>query len=106
MDADKRPVEVFWWEELAVGKTGPCSTLVGRVMLSKSLIQFLLMSRTVFSLCSLTLGQTMLRVMVTSFKRTYASKRQFPRLLYSVPLTLWQATVDPLLHQSLLDTDR
>ena len=40
MDEDKRPVEVFWWEELAVGKTGPCSTLVGRVMLSTSLIQF------------------------------------------------------------------
>ena len=78
--------------------------LMSRVMLSKSLIQFLLMSRTVFSLCSLTLGQTMLRVMVTSFKRTYASKRQFPRLLYSVPLTPQPATLNPCLHRNLRDT--
>ena len=33
-------------------------------------------------------------VMVTSFKRTYVSIPQLPGLLYSVPLTLQQATVD------------
>ena len=31
---------------------------------------------------------------------------QLPELLYSVPLTLWQATVGPHVHQSLLDTHR
>ena len=64
------------------------------------------MGMTVFSLCSLALGQTMVGLMVISFKRTYASKWQLPGLLYSVPPILWQATVDPHLHQSLLDTDR
>ena len=36
-------------------------------------------------------------VMVTSFKRTYAS---------TVPLTLQQVMVNPRLHQRLLDTHR
>ena len=40
-------------------------------------------------------------VMVTSFKRTSASKSQPPGLLYSVPLT-----VDPCLCGRLLDTHR
>ena len=38
MHDNKRLVQAPWWERLAVGKTGPCSE--GRVMLSKSLIQF------------------------------------------------------------------
>ena len=45
-------------------------------------------------------------VMATSFRRTYASLPQFPGLLYSIPLTLWLATVDPSLRQRLLDTHR
>ena len=35
-----------------------------------------------------------MEVMATSFKRTYATMLQLPRLLYSVLLTPWQATVD------------
>ena len=42
-------------------------------------------------------------VMVTSFKMPACQVA--PRLLYSVPLTLWQATVDPLCP-TLLDTHR
>ena len=45
-------------------------------------------------------------VMVTSFQRTYASILCLPGLLYSVPLTPQQATVNPRLHQRLLDTQR
>ena len=45
-------------------------------------------------------------VMVTSFRRTYASMPCFPGLLQSVSLTLWQATVDSRLCQRLLDTHR
>ena len=30
----------------------------------------------------------------------------FPELLYSVPLTLWQAIVNPYLHQRLLNTHK
>ena len=37
------------------------------------------------------------KIMATSFKRSHA-------LLHSVPLTLKQATVNPSLHQRLLDT--
>ena len=45
-------------------------------------------------------------VMVTSFKRTYVSIPRLPGLLYSVPLTLQQATVDSRLCQRLPDTHR
>ena len=57
------------------------------------------LSGTVFPPCSLAWGQTLVRVMVTSSKRTYASILHLPGLL-SVPLTLQQATVDPCLHQN------
>ena len=40
-----------------------------------------------------------MKIMATSFKRSHA-------LLHSVPLTLKQATVNPSLHQRLLDTHR
>ena len=40
-----------------------------------------------------------MKIMATSFKRSHA-------LLHSVPLTLKQATVNPSLHQRLLDTPR
>ena len=45
-------------------------------------------------------------VMVTSFKRTFANMSQLLGLLYSVSLTAWQATVNPCLHQRLLDIHR
>ena len=48
-------------------------------------------------------------VMATSFKRRscqLAKLRQLPRLLYSIPLNLQQATVNPRLHWRLLDTHR
>ena len=38
MDEDKRLVQASWWEAQAVGKLG--LPLVGRDMLSKTLIQF------------------------------------------------------------------
>ena len=44
--------------------------------------------------------------MVTSFKKTYASTLQIPGLLYSVLLTLWQATVGLHLCWRLLDIHR
>ena len=44
--------------------------------------------------------------MVTSSKRTYASRPQPPGLLLSVTLTWWRATVDPHLYWVLLDTHR
>ena len=45
-------------------------------------------------------------VMAISFQRTSASMLPLPGLLYSVPLTPQQATVDPCLCWSLLDTHR
>ena len=66
---------------------------------------FLLMSRTM----SLAWGQTIVGVMVvmaTSFKRTYANMLQLPGLLQSVPLTPWQATLNPYLRGRFLDTHR
>ena len=45
-------------------------------------------------------------VMATFFKRTCTSMSQLPGLLYSVPLTPQQASIDPHLHQRLLDTHR
>ena len=60
----------------------------------------------VFPPCCFAWGQTMYscgnnsKVMAISFKRT------LPTLLYSVPLTLHQATVEPCLHWRLLDTHR
>ena len=47
MDEDKGFVQASWREGLAVGKTR--SALIGRVMLSKSLIQFLLINGAVLS---------------------------------------------------------
>ena len=44
--------------------------------------------------------------MAISFQRTSASMLPLPGLLYSVPLTPQQATVDPCLCWSLLDTHR
>ena len=44
-------------------------------------------------------GQTMVGVMATSSKRTYASMPHFSGLLYSVSLTLQEVTVNPCTHQ-------
>ena len=80
---------------------GPCS-----VNLQSN---FLFIAGAVFPPCSLSPGQTMvgvMTVMVTSFKRTYASKPWLPELLYSVPLTTQPATVNPRFCQRLLDTHR
>ena len=79
---------LFWWE-------GPCS-----VNLQSN---FLLIGGAVFPPCYLTWGQTMvevLKIMVTSFKRSHAA------LLHSVPPTLQHATTNPCLHWRLLDTHR
>ena len=74
MDEDKRFVEASWWEGLALAELG--LVLVGKAMLSKSLIQFLcwwvglrsLPVRPIYS-------------MVPSCKMTYASMPQIPELL-------------------------
>ena len=58
---------------------------------------FLLMCGAVFRPYSLAWGQTIVGVMVTSVKKTYASTLQCPGLLYSVPLT-----IDPHLLVELL----
>ena len=77
MDKDKRLVEVSGWDWLWGNLV-----LMGRPMLSKSLIQF--------SVDGQGCGQTMVGVvaMVSSFKRTYGS------LLWSVPPAPPQATMD------------
>ena len=72
-DKDKRLIEASWWERLTVGETGSCSD--GQGLLSKSLIQFLMMGGAVFPPCCLTWGQTMveaMKIMMTSFKRSHA----------------------------------
>ena len=65
-----------------LGKLG--LALVGRTVLSTSLIQLSVMGGAVFPLCSLAWGQTVLVVkvvMVISFKRTYANRLRLPGLL-------------------------
>ena len=105
MDEYQRLVEAYLWEGLAIGKTGFLSGV--RARLSKSLIFWRWMG-----LCSLPvvlLEATIvgvMGVMVSSFKRTYASTLWLPILLQSAPLILWQATVDPHLCWSLQGTDR
>ena len=67
------------------------------------------MGRAVFSPCCLAWGQTMVEIItaiiVTSFKKTWMHVL-LNTLLYSVPLSLWQATVNSHLCQRLLDTHR
>ena len=93
MDGDERLVEATWWEGLAVGKTGSCS--------SKSLIKFSADGWAVFLPCSLARGWTMVMVvmvvMATSFKRTYTSTPGLPGPLQPEPLSPQQATADPCL---------
>ena len=76
-----------------------CSDLMGGVMLSKSLIQF---SVDGFPLSCLTRDQTMVGVMkiMTSFKRSPAGT------VYSVSMTLQQATLNLPFCRRPLDTYR
>ena len=93
---DKRLMEASWWERLR-GKLG--LVLMGRAMLSKSLIQFSVYW--LYSLCCLTWAQTVVLVMkavAISFKRPHAHTTAL-----SV-LSLQQATADPRLHWRVLDT--
>ena len=57
-------------------------------------------------LFSLPVVWSMVGIMVTSSKRTYASVTCLPGLLQSVSLTLWQATVNPYLCWRLPNTHR
>ena len=59
------------------------------------------MGRAVFPPCSLACDHTMVGVVVTSFKMTYASMLRLPGLLYSLVLTPWQATAN---HASVKDS--
>ena len=80
--------------------------LVGKAMLSKSLIQFSAMYGAVFPPCSLIWGQTIVGIIMTSSKRTYARTPGLQGPLLSVPLTPWQATVNPCLCWRLPKTHR
>ena len=75
-----------------MGKLG--LILMGRAMLNKSLIQFSV-DRWDYVPSLLYRGN-----------EDNPSKGFLHSLLYSVPLTLQQATVDPYIHQRLLDTHR
>ena len=83
------------------GKLGV--VLMGRAMLSKSLIQFSVDGCSCVPSLLFTWGQTMvevMKIMLTSFKRSRHV------LLHSVLLTLQQATTDPRLCWRLPDTHR
>ena len=78
------------------GKLG--LVLMGRAMLSKSLIQFSIDGWSCVPSLLFTWGQTIvevMKIMAISFKRSHA-----------YPATLQQATTDPHLHWRLLDTHR
>ena len=98
------------WEWLALGKMD--LALVGKPCSVNLYSNFLLMGGAVFPPCKFAWGLTMvgamvvMGVMVTSFKRIYTSMLWLPRLLQPVPLTPWQATVNPRLHQRFLDAHR
>ena len=77
--------------------------LIGRAMLSKSLIQFSVVGCSCVPSLLFTWGQTMvevMKIMVTSLKRSHActATARAP--------TLQQATIDPCLCQRLSDTHR
>ena len=88
-DLYKLPGGRYWlWGKLGLA-------LLGKDLLSKSLIQFSVDEQGLFPLLFI-LGQTMaevMKIMVTSFKRSHASTA------HSVPPTLQQATSDPLIFQ-------
>ena len=74
--------------------------LKGLAMLSKSLIQFSVDGQGCVPSYCLAWGKTVVGVIAISFKEL------MPSLLYSVPLTPWQASVDPCHHWRLLHTHR
>ena len=86
------------------GKLG--LVLMGGAMVSKSLIQFSIDGWSYVPSLLFTWGQTMVGIMATSSKRTYASMPHFSGLLYSVSLTLQEVTVNPCTHQRLSNAHR
>ena len=98
MDKDKRLVEASRWDGLMWGNLG--LVLMGETMLSKSLIQFSVDGQGCVPSYCLAWGKTVVGVIAISFKEL------MPSLLYSVPLTPWQASVDPCHHWRLLHTHR
>ena len=93
-------MEASWWETLTRGKLG--LVLMGRAMLSKSLIQFYLD------------GEGSVPSLLFDLRPNYgggnedngASLKRSHALLHSVSPTLQQATIDPCLCWRLLDTHR
>ena len=72
MQKDRRLIKAFWWDRLTEGGTG--SFLMGRTMLSKSLIQFSVDGWSCVPFLLFTWGQTMVKVMktmVTSLQRSH-----------------------------------
>ena len=99
MEKDKRLIETFWWERLTEGKL--VLVLMGRAMLSKSLIQISVDGWSCVPSLLFTWGQTMMEVMktmVTTLKRSHACTSTL-----SAPNPA-EATTSPRLHWRLLDT--
>ena len=94
MDKDKRLMEASWWRDWLRGK--PCLVLMGRAMLSKSLIFCWWVG-----LCSLSVVWSEAKLWWRLWRPP--SKGPMDTLLHSVPPTLKQATPDPRLHWRLLD---
>ena len=111
-------VHASWWEGLAVGKTRSCSGGQGRAQYIFNPVFWWWVG-----LCSLPVVWTevaqslslhsyggaigsMVGVVATFSTRTYASTLRLPGLLLSIPLTLWQATVDLCLCRRLPYTHR
>ena len=71
MEKDKRLMEASWWERLTEEKLG--LVLMGRAKLSKSLMQFSVDGWSCIPSLLCTWGQTMVKLMTTSFKMSHAS---------------------------------
>ena len=99
MKKDKRLMEASWWERLTEGKLG--LVLIGRALLSKSLIPFSVdgwgcVLSLLFDLRPKMVA--VMKIMVTYFKGPMQA------LLHSVLQTLQQTTTNPCVCQRLLDT--
>ena len=101
MEKDKRFMESSWWERLSGGGGAELSlVLMGRAMLSKSLIWFSVDGWGCVESLLFTWRQTMvevMKIMATSLKRSYAGTAAL-----SAPV-LQQATANPHLRRRLLE---
>ena len=98
MEKDKRLMEASWWKRLTEGKLS--LVLMGRTMLSKSLIQFSVGGGGYVLSLLFDLRPNYVEVM-----KIMGPPLKGPRhtLLHSVPPNLQQATADPPIVSRLLD---